>query len=207
VNKRPEFLLEMYKQMMNDINRHILVVWQSAGVVAGSFAILALVEKRVIPLDVATALVLLICLWALAHLIDAGYWYNRNLCIIANIERQFLKSSDLKNIHYYFGEHRPNNVMLTHLIIQVYLCSGVAAMVLLYHFVNRIVPGLSSSFQQFEVNRALPYAVAVAGMLLLVKLWVKRNRDYHEFIHNSPGIAVDTSSVTYGSGHGFERKR
>jgi hypothetical protein len=34
--KRPEFLIEMYKQMLNDINTHILVVWQSVGVLVGS---------------------------------------------------------------------------------------------------------------------------------------------------------------------------
>jgi hypothetical protein len=32
-----------------------------------------------------------------------SYWYNRNLVIIANIERQFLGR---KEIHYYFGKHR-----------------------------------------------------------------------------------------------------
>ena len=42
---RKEFLLKMYDQMFNDINTHILVVWQSVGVVVGAFAVFALARK------------------------------------------------------------------------------------------------------------------------------------------------------------------
>ena len=107
--KRPEFLIEIYKQIMADINRHIVVVWQSIGVLLGSFAIMGLAEKKVLSLDFAAGLFIAICAWSLALLIDSSYWYNRNLCIIANIERLFLRSEDLQQVHYYFGAHRPNN--------------------------------------------------------------------------------------------------
>src|SRR3546814_2866580 len=43
-----------------------------------------------ISLDVAASLIILLCAWLYAHMLDAAYWYNRNLVIIANIERQFL---------------------------------------------------------------------------------------------------------------------
>ena len=117
-DRRDEFLVEMYRQMFNDINRHIMVVWQSVGVVVGAFAIFALVEKNIISVDIATSIIILLCGWLFAHLVDSGYWYNRNLAIIANVERQFLNKSDLRDIHYYFGKHRPNNKMITHLRIQ-----------------------------------------------------------------------------------------
>jgi hypothetical protein len=48
---------------------------------------------------------------------DASYWYDRNLGIIANIERQFLTKNNLNDIQYYFAEHRPTSKMLTHLRI------------------------------------------------------------------------------------------
>ena len=121
---REDLLLKMYDQMFNDINRHIMVVWQSVGVLVGAFAVFALVEKNVVPLDFAVCIVLLLALWLMAHLFDAAYWYNRNLVIIANIERQFLRKEDLKEIHYYFGSHRPKNKMIYHLRIQMTL--GIA---------------------------------------------------------------------------------
>ena len=121
---REKFLLHMYDQMLNDINRHIIVVWQSISVLVGAFAIFALAEKQVISVDVASALLILIAGWSLAHHLDASYWYNRNLAIIANIEKQFLSSGDLSEIHYYFGSHRPNNKMITHLRIQLALEDG-----------------------------------------------------------------------------------
>lgn len=84
---RRDFLLAMYGQLMNDINRHIVVVWQSVGVLFGAFAVFALVEKQIVSLDIATSLIVILCTWVIAHVYDAGYWYNRNLVIIANIER------------------------------------------------------------------------------------------------------------------------
>src|SRR5216683_963305 len=114
-NDRTTFLLKMYDQMFADINRNIMVVWQSIGVVVGAVALFALIEKQVFTLDLACTLFMVVVGWSIAHSQEAGYWYNRNLAIIANIERQFLRQSDLKEIHYYFGAPRPRNKLLDQL--------------------------------------------------------------------------------------------
>lgn len=202
MSNREEFLLKMYDQMFNDINRHIMVVWQSIGVLVGAFAIFALVEKKVISLDIATSIILLLSAWLVAHLFDASYWYNRNLAIIANIERQFLLESDLKDIHYYFGSHRKRNKMIEHLRIQFSLGAALGGLVLLYHFFDRVMPGLSAPICNFEPARSLPYIVVVVAVFYLRKLKVDAAEKYKEFIDNSPGIQVDTSGVNYGKGHG-----
>ena len=147
---RSDFLLKMYDQMFNDINTHILVVWQSVAVVVGAFAILGLAEKSIISLDLAVSLIVLLAGWLLAHLYDASYWYNRNLIIIANIERQFLHREDLKNIHYYFGKHRAKTAMLTHSRIQYYLGVSIALLFLGFHFVTRVVPGIGTPPSNFQ---------------------------------------------------------
>src|SRR5437773_7456899 len=126
---RTQFLLEMYKQMWSNINRHIVVVWQSVSVLLGTFAVFALVEKRVVSLDFASALMVVIAAWLAAHVIDANYWYNRNLAIIVNIERQFLTVEDLRLIHPYFGSPRRTTI-LDHLKIQAVLAGGVYILVI-----------------------------------------------------------------------------
>ena len=63
---RKEFLLRMYDQLWNNINRHILVVWQSVGVLVGTFAIFSLVEKKIISIDIASTLIILISSWLIA---------------------------------------------------------------------------------------------------------------------------------------------
>jgi len=199
--KRSEFLIEMYRQMMNDINTHIVVIYQSVGVVIGAFAILALVEKQVVPMDLAISIIVLLAAWLLAHLYDASYWYNRNLVIIANIERQFLYDKDLGEIHYYFGKHREESAMLTHLRIQWVLGVGIAVLLLLYHFATRVFPGIGGPWRNFEPQRALPYVVAVAAYPVLVRLRKSRLQAYRNFLLNSPGAAIDTTGVTYGVGH------
>ena len=203
-NRRDEFLIHMYDQMFNDINRHIMVVWQSIGLVIGAFAIFALAEKEIVPVDFAVALILLISGWSLSHLEDASYWYNRNLAIIGNIERAFLEKQDLHDIHYYFGKHRPDNKMIGHLKIQYALGVSIIIVVLLFHFNTRVVPGFDLPKTAFDPMKALPYAVTVGNVIYL--LWFRKNRkrSYLEFIQNSPGKSVDTTDMNYGPGHGFQ---
>ena len=199
--QRKEFLGRMYDQMFNDINTHILVVWQSAGVLVAAFAVLTLVEKAIVPIDVATALLVLIAGWLLSHLEDASYWYNRNLVIIANIERQFLLPTDLRDIHYYFGKHRAVGKMIDHLRIQYAFGLGIAGIVLLFHFSTRVWPGLGIQLSAFEPVRAAPYIVAAAATEFI--LWLRRRYavKYEEFLTNSPGAMVETSGIIYGVGH------
>lgn len=201
---RNEFLMKMYDQMYSDINRNVLVVWQSIGVLVGALAVYALVEKQVIPLDFATSFVLLICGWSVAHLYEATYWYNRNLAIIANIERQFLTTNDLQDIQYYFGEHRQVNKMLDQFKIQYALAIAIAFLFLAFHFAMRVLPGIGSPWSGFEVQRALPYffVMVMAGFIY----WFKQryDRKYREFLNNSPGVSVDITAVRYGVGHPVE---
>jgi len=202
MTKREELLLKMYDQLYNDINRHIMVIWQSISVLVGAFAIFALVEKNIISIDIASSLILLLCTWLIAHLFDAAYWYNRNLVMIANIERQFLTSSDLKEIHYYFGAHRPNNKMIEHLRLQLALGIGLGLIVLIYHIVERIILGFYSPLSNFEPLRALPYIIVVMSAMYIFVLKKKLVNKYKEFIKNSPGKDIETKGIEYGVGHG-----
>jgi len=199
-----QFLIEMYKQLMNEIGQHIIVVWQSIGIVFGSFAITGLAEKEIIPIDWAISILLAICLWSVVLTIDSSYWYNRNLCIISNIEKYFLTQDDLSIIHYYFGKHRPDNKMITTLKVQTFLSTGIAFIVLLYHFYARVIPGFSLPMSCFEPPRALPYIVVLISIAVVCVMRRKRNSDYDEFLRNSPGITIDTSSIDYGGGHGYK---
>jgi hypothetical protein len=203
---RKEFLLHTYDQMFNDINTHILVVWQSIAVVVGAFALFGLVEKQIISIDLATALIVLLCAWMIAHLYDASYWYNRNLVIIANIERQFLDTSDLRNIHYYFGKHRKQSSMLTHLRIQWHLAFWLAALLVCFHFSVRVFPGIGQPMRNFEPQRSLPYAVVLLSIYVLIKLRKNRLDSYAEFLENSPGVPIETVGIRYGVGHPTETK-
>lgn len=201
VAHRHELLLKMYDQLFNDINRHILTVWHTVGTVGGAVALLGLVEKGFVSMDVAVAAILLTCAWSVAHCYDSAYWYNRNLIILSNIERQFLKSSDLHDIHYYFGEHRASNQMLTHLRIQLMFALSLGCLAIACHLLVRVIPGLSQPLTHLEIQRALPYATAVPAAWWLETLRRGRREAYGEMLVNSPGLPVDTTGVTYGVGH------
>ncbi|NJB35286.1 hypothetical protein HCO57_01655 [Croceivirga sp. JEA036] len=190
--------------MFNDIDRHHKIVWQVVGVLIGSFAFIALAEKNIIPIDLAVTMIILVSLWVLAHVYDSNYWYNRNLVIISNIERQFLEKTDLKDIQYYFGEHRSKNSVQTSLKIQLYLVWAVIIVFLYYHFVSRIYSGLFLKWGESTIDwiRITPYITVIIFYYILVN-WIKnkRKKNYIEFLENSPGKNIETESIKYGDGH------
>jgi len=194
----------MYQQMFNDIDRHHKIVWQVIGVLVGSFAVLALAEKGFISINIAVSVIVLISLWVIAHVYDSNYWYNRNLVIISNIERQFLQKKDLKEIQYYFGKHRSKYAIQTSLKIQLYFCWALIVFILAYHFVTQILPGFHLEWSNSEIilTKLLPYVSLLIFYFVLVR-WIKtkRQRDYTEFLNNSPGKEIDTSNIEYGQGH------
>lgn len=203
LDKREQFLIAMYNQLMNDINRHIVVVWQSIATLVAAIAAFSFVKDGVFSLDVAASIVLIACVWLLAHVYDASYWYNRNLVMIANIERQFLRDGDQREIHYYFGEHRPNNVMISHLRIQRALGLAVGGLVLATHFGLVIFPTMCKG-AGFSYAHLMPWIIAAAGGIICMKTAQSNGKKYAEFLKNSPGREVDTSGIDFGIGHGFE---
>lgn len=206
MDDRKTFLMEMYRQMFSDINRQMTVVWQAVSVVVGAFALLALVEKAIIPLDVAISLIIILSAWMYAHMIDGSYWYNRNLVIIANIERQFLLQSDLKDIQHYFGAHRSDRAkMITYFRIQAWLAVAIALLVLLFHFCVQILPGVRQPWSNFEPQRLLPYIAIIASIFVCWRLAESRRKSYSVFVNNSPGAPVDVSGIDFGPGHPVDK--
>jgi hypothetical protein len=192
--RREDFLMEMYKQMWTNINRHILVVWQSVSVLLGTLAAFALVEKNIISLDVACSLVLIISAWLVAHTIDANYWFNRNLAIISNIERQFLRPNDLCLIHSYFNAHRKGGPLLDHLAVQALLGGTFSILVLAYHFIERVLPGIGAPLTDFKPVRALPYAIVIVFVPLLWRWHRNATQKYDAFRQESPGLKIGEPS-------------
>ncbi len=200
MDRRDEFLMRMYEQIMIDINRHITVVWQSVATLAGSVAIFSLVKDQIVSIDVATSLIVLVCFWFLAHVYDASAWYNRNLVIVANIERDFLAREDLKNIHYYFGAHRKKGKMISHLQYQLYFGWGVLLLFIFFHIYQN-----SAKFSQptnFQAINFLPILLSFIGVFFLFSIKAKDDRDYEAFIANSPGKYIDTTGIDFTHGHG-----
>lgn len=200
MDRRDEFLINMYEQIMIDINRHITVVWQSVATLAGSVAIFSLVKDQVVSIDVATSLIVLVCFWFLSHVYDASAWYNRNLVIVANIEKEFLLVSDLKNIHHYFGKHRKKGKMISHLKYQLYFGWCVLILFLFFHTYQN-----SSKFSNpstFEIINFLPVFISFLGVFFIRRVKCKDERDYEAFVENSPGKDIDTSGIDYTHGHG-----
>lgn len=205
-DRRDDFLLEMYRQTSSHLNRHILVTWQSVGVVAGALAVFVLGDKfdlrADLRLDFVIGIVVLLCAWSCAHLFDANNWFDRNLHIITNIERQFLVPTDSAEIHYYFASHRNDRAdesegssssvpkMITHLKIQLRMATTLWVLVLLYHFYQRILPGFTLSLGYLDVVRSVPYIMTIVGVLYCMRIAKDRREDYKKLRTRSPGRTI-----------------
>jgi len=186
---RKEFLLHMYDQLWNSINIRITGIWQCIGVLAGAFFVLSLVEKNIVPSDIAVSLIVLMAGWLLWNVQDASYWYNRNLCIVANIEKQMCQKTDMSKIHHYMGEHRKQK-MISHLWIQCALGIGIIIVFMLYQLIKRTLPSFACGFawQNILCTQSLPYAVLIVVIVAMFLLKRDHNRKYKEFLEKSPGI-------------------
>ncbi|HEY8163916.1 MAG TPA: hypothetical protein VIF83_00040 [Gemmatimonadaceae bacterium] len=191
--QREAFLMQMYGEMWSNVNRHLSIVWQSAGVLAGAFAIFALVEKKTISVDLASSLLILVAAWLVAHTYDANAWFNRNLVIVANIERQFLTADDAREIHYFFTRHRAGSNMVGHLQIHRNLGMGIAALVVLYHFLTQVVPGIGQPFSHLEFQRFLPYITGLISGWWIWRFRRERIKNHEKFLNQSPGRTITSS--------------
>lgn len=188
-DKRSEFLLETYRQTSTHLGRHISGVWQCVGVVGAALIVFAQDKDK--PLnDYACALVVLLCGWLAATTLDAGNWFNRNLAIITNVERLFLTSTDLNIVHPFFGAHRPPGRLAKHFHIQLLLSGAVCLLVLIYHFLERVLPGFSLPWSNFQFSRALPYLLAPIVVVALIRLQRHYRRKDEEFQKAAPGISL-----------------
>jgi hypothetical protein len=196
-NPRDGFLIEMYREMSSHLNRHMLLSWQSIGVVGGALAVFVLGDKLEATmdgrLDFAIGIVILLCAWSICHVLDANNWFERNLHIITNIERQFLRASDSKEIHYFFTKHRSarsEKGLIQHLRIQLHMAAGLWAMLIGYHFYQRVVPGWGLPVSHFEVVRSIPYLLTVAAAVYCRIVWMDSRADYRKLLEQSPGKEV-----------------
>jgi len=200
--RRADFLIAMYEQLMGDINRHIVVVWQMVGVLGAAVAGLVLAEKQGIPTAYAAILVIVVTGWVIEHLHDSNFWYNRNLVMITNIERVFLTKDDVDYIHPYFSAHRKKGSFLTHLAIQRTYALAVAWLIMAYFVVHSVVPTWRTAGEA-DISKWLPFLM-FAGLLVRDDILKKKyERKYQEYIAISPGIAVPRK-VNFGSTHGAQ---
>jgi hypothetical protein len=198
---RKDFLLKLYETLNKEIDRHINSTWQIIGVIVSGFAVFALVEKKVLPLDFAVIVIVLICGIGMSYVIEANYWYNRNLVIIANIERQFLFDTDQRDIHWYFATHRKDNEMLDMMIIQLIFIGLFSLFIIVFHFFEQVYPGFSAPLKNIEVKRSLPYLIVLLVGFILFKFYKKRINDFNKFKARSPGISITPMTSLPGGDH------
>ncbi|MDQ3816066.1 MAG: hypothetical protein M3362_00050 [Acidobacteriota bacterium] len=191
---RKEFLFKMYEQTWGNINRHLTIIWQSIAALIASVAVLGLVEKNIVPIDIAVGAIVLVSIWLIANLYDANTWYNRNLLIISNIEKQFLDPDDAREIHYFFKERPRDNSLVDHLQIQSHFGVVIALVALISHFATRVYPGLSLPINNFDPQRTVPYVIALLGIYYLVRLKTNQNAQYEKLLTRSPGIQLGSDN-------------
>jgi len=180
----------LYDELWLSIHSLMRSAWQSISVIVGALAMFALVEKQIVNIDIATSIFVAICFWSLACIIDAAFWYNRNLAIVANVEKDFLLESDLVNIHPYFNEHRKDNEMIAQFRIQFLLVVVVLSIFLAFHFFNRVVTGFCLPLSNFDFLKAIPYILTLVVGLILYKFWRYRIKEYNEFTAKAPGKTI-----------------
>src|SRR5690606_14260481 len=120
-HERAEFLRTMYSELWDNINRHVLVVWQPTVVLSTAFVAMLLRDADLLQPDFGTALMITASAWVVAHTLDASSWFNRNLAILRNIEREFLIEADIRRIQPFFARDHRAPKLAEYFLIQLCL--------------------------------------------------------------------------------------
>lgn len=187
---RTEFLLEMYRQTSNHLNRHVLLLWQSVTLLGGAYAAFAFQDKNVISIHLATAIALLLCGWFCANVFDAYAWFDRNLVIIANIERLFLNKEDAPLVHPFFIAHRKADDLVQHFRIQLFLGGMIAAVVALVHLFTHVIPSLKIPNGVFAPEVAIPYVALSISVWYCLRVRSKVFKRAADLRSSSPGLTL-----------------
>ena len=187
-----KILIEMYSQLMHDVNRHIVIVWQSICMLIAAITAFALIKDNLFSLDMAASVALIACIWLLVHVYDSSFWYNRNTAIIANIEKQFLRQDDSGAMKSFFSENQPKGVYISH-CIQRALGMSVAILVLGFQFYETILPILLAR-TDFEAFNSAPWFIAACGILIWVIKAHSNVKKYDDFIKSSSDISGNLDS-------------
>lgn len=183
--RRYDFLKTMYSEMWGNVNRHLLLIWQSVGVLGGALAAFSLTEKAIISVDVASSVVVILCAWLISNAYVASAWFNRNQAIISNIERQFLKSEDLVDIEPYFKSRRKLGEMTEHILLQWLLGVSLGIGVLVGHFVKEIWPS-THQLCSLGLGRWLPFITGIIGAVACVYFRYRSLKGERNFLERCP---------------------
>lgn len=181
---RNDFLINMYNQAFNNINRHIILVWQTISILVGAFLSLFFTEKYNISIWLTSLLLIVYMVWMIAHLIDGNHWFQRNLHIITNIEKNFLTKDDINLIHNYFSKNIKSNKMIESFKIQIILASVIWILMLMYLYYKAT---LTLSLCLFFI-----YFLISVILVILLRIYYKSNcKKIEKLINDSPGKELE----------------
>ena len=194
--KRKDFLSISCNNLYDSINTHYKFSWEIAILFISSLAVFINHQCGKEELtDYITTICLSIAMWAIAHIYESNFWYRRNIAIISNIERQFLYKEDSKEILHFFNKSSKKYSVIDSLKINLVLVIFISVILLIYHISYRLIPFCNNSTGEHNcscLSIFLPYLSLIVLYCYLVQpTKTKREKDYDDFIMNSPGINID----------------
>lgn len=181
---RNDFLINMYNQAFNNINRHIVIVWQTISILAASFVSILLSEKYDISIWISSILLIVYIVWMISHIIDAEHWFKRNLHIITNIEKNFLTKNDLVLVHPYINTDVKHETMIDSFRIQIFFACTVWIFMLVYLFYKA---SITSSMGLFLIY----FCISVILSLILNTYHENNANKIKTLVIKSPGRSLD----------------
>lgn len=177
---RADFLINMYNQAFNNINRHIIIVWQTISILAASFVSIFLAEKFEVSIWITSFLLIIYITWMIAHLIDANHWFKRNLHIITNIEKNFLNKDDLKLIHPYINMDIKYEKIIESFYIQIIFAIVIWILMLVFLFYKAT---LTNSLDLFMFH----FTITIICWIILTMYQESNKKKIKLLITQSPG--------------------
>lgn len=183
--QRHDFILHYYNMAVKDLDRHLLIGWQTIAVVAGAAASLSLGYKGDLPVPIAVVVTVVVLCWGMLNIIDANFWALRAIAFLANVEAVYFRESDRQFFNPYAGKH-PRYELLRTLAYQAWLILALLAVAVVFAIWSGLDYG-SVTEPRDVLLWSLSLWFLLGGIWVIFTSWRRQLGGYRRFVKDSPG--------------------
>lgn len=177
---RKEFKLKMYSAFWDCVSRAEDSAWKMVAAYVALFVGLHFFYEVIGPAGVAIIFIVF-SYTAIVFALRANTWYLRNMGLISNLEREFLKKEDYGTLIPHFFADK-----LRFLNWEIWIIQAVSYFLVCVAFLSCVFPKIDVCEQQILVS-----VVFATGLLLTIFCGWRYYREFKNFCSHAPGKKVE----------------
>jgi len=188
---REDFLIEMYRSFWENVTRSERNMWQMISFyIAIITAIFIAMKGEHLDIFGGSLILILFSYWTIYITLTAHLWICRNMGLISNIEKEFLKKNDYGKI--FPTSFKRKLTLFRHPLAYFYICEGLILLTALIAAGNGVIQ--VGKVECMTWKCIIIILSWILGFLIAIIQLKHHLRKHKEFIEEAPGKELDGKS-------------